>query len=303
MFDFSSTHGDKLYALLENSKLPATDKLLVEQAVEHYDEWRSQLLSVEGNFHEKTEKLVQLLNEYKLYLDLTLIFDSENNFLYRQKGQLKLDNTVIEEFLPIFITQVLKDELTHYNLRFGPTTCFSSVYFSSTVTSSEAGGGLKLRQKDQDFVVSRKLYIRASHDPEFTDEVLHETNIAYIAMECKTNLDKTMFQEAAATALDLKTSVPAAKYYLLCEWLDMTPISSGTTAIDEVLILRKAKRISSNIRSSFSTVEGRQNYRDEYQQYLKENPFSIEVLRRIVSHLQMLIENSSEVDVLERGHF
>lgn len=51
-----------------------------------------------------------------------------------------------------------------------------------------------------------------------------ETNIAYLACECKTNLDKTMFQEASATALDLKSTVPSAKYLLLCEWLDMTPI-------------------------------------------------------------------------------
>ena len=42
--------------------------------------------------------MVGLLNEYKQYIDLNVIFDSDNNFLYRQKGQLKLDNTVIEEF-------------------------------------------------------------------------------------------------------------------------------------------------------------------------------------------------------------
>lgn len=57
-----------------------------------------------------------------------------------------------------------------------------------------------------------------------------------------------MFQEAAATALDVKTAVPVAKYYLLCEWLDMTPISTATTAIDEVIILRKARRLASDIR-------------------------------------------------------
>lgn len=54
-----------------------------------------------------------------------------------------------------------------------------------------------------------------------------ETHIAYVAAECKTNLDKTMFQEAAATALDVKSAVPGANYYLLCEWLDIwNPIHS-----------------------------------------------------------------------------
>jgi hypothetical protein len=300
---FSNTHGDKLYALLQNSKLPPSDIPLVEQAYEYYKTWRLNLLDVKGNFDEKIIAMVNLLNEYKLYLDLNVIFDSENEFIYRQKGQLKLDNTVVEEFLPIFITQALAEELSSYDLGFGPTTCFSSLYFSSNLISSEAGGGLKLRQKDQDFVVSRKLYLRASHHRDFREEVFHETNIAYVAIECKTNLDKTMFQEAAATALDLKTSVPAAKYYLLCEWLDMTPISSSTTVIDEVLILRKAKRLASNIRSNFNTVAGRQNYRNEYRAHLASNPFSTEVFHRVASHIRNLISNSSEDDVLVRGHF
>ncbi len=96
-----------------------------------------------------------------------------------------------------------------------------------------------------------------------------ETHIAYVAAECKTNLDKTMFQEAAATALDVKIVVPAAKYYLLCEWLDMTPINTSTTAIDEILILRKAKRLPSNVRRAFNTVKGRRQNRESFVEYLK----------------------------------
>lgn len=74
--------------------------------------------------------------------------------------------------------------------------------------------------------------------------------------ELKTNLDKTMYQEASATAHDIKLAVTGAKYYLLCDFLDMTPISTATTDIDEILIVRKAKRINSNIRKEFSTYAG-----------------------------------------------
>lgn len=62
--------------------------------------------------------------------------------------------------------------------------------------------------------------------------------------ELKTNLDKTMFQEASATAHDVKQAVPDAKYYLLCDFFDMTPISTATTDIDDILITRKAKHLS-----------------------------------------------------------
>jgi hypothetical protein len=52
------------------------------------------------NVEEIANKMVALLNEYRLFLDVEIIFDREADFLYRQKGQTKLDNSVIEEFLP-----------------------------------------------------------------------------------------------------------------------------------------------------------------------------------------------------------
>ena len=42
---------------------------------------------------------VALLNEYRLYIDVDLIFDSEDDFPDRREGQLKVDNSVVEEFL------------------------------------------------------------------------------------------------------------------------------------------------------------------------------------------------------------
>ncbi|CRF50642.1 hypothetical protein HHE06_04830 [Helicobacter heilmannii] len=47
-----------------------------------------------------------------------------------------------------------------------------------------------------------------------------------------------------------------AKYYLLCDFLDMTPINTATTDIDEILITRKAKRISSNVRKKYKPMRG-----------------------------------------------
>ena len=89
------------------------------------------------------------------------------------------------------------------------------------------------------------LFLKASHNQDFSDS--EDTNLAYLAVELKTNLDKTMFQEASATAYDLKLALPSSRYFLLCEWLDMTPISTALTAIEEVIVLRKAKRMSANV--------------------------------------------------------
>ncbi|HUU13349.1 MAG TPA: Bpu10I family restriction endonuclease, partial [Terriglobia bacterium] len=68
-----------------------------------YHSWIEQMETVSGAPVERIERLIQLLNEYRLYLDVELIFNSDSDFLYRQKGQLKLDNSVIEEFLPWLI--------------------------------------------------------------------------------------------------------------------------------------------------------------------------------------------------------
>lgn len=101
------THGEKIVAAQMSDKLPTSDYNRLEQAVNRYDSWIEDLNCADGNsLEELVIELVRLLNDYKLYVDVDLIFDSENDFLYRQKGQLKLDNTVMEEFLPIFVKKM-----------------------------------------------------------------------------------------------------------------------------------------------------------------------------------------------------
>jgi len=237
MFNLPKPHGDKLSALLNNQKLPRQDKPRVKQAIERYKKWLKDLTDISGDLSVVPE-MVSHLTDYKRYIDLDLIFDSHQDFLYRQKGQLKLDNSIIEEFIPILVTTVFADSLKDKELSFGPTQCFSSLQFQSSLRVSSKGGGMSIRAKNQDFAISRKIFLKTSHNQNFSDSdsISTESNIAYFAAECKTNLDKTMFQECSATALDVKSSVPGAKYFLICEWLDMSPISSSLTAIDEVLI-------------------------------------------------------------------
>ena len=88
-------HGDKLKALLENEKLPESDRSRVQNAINRYVGWLADIESVAHTGDDCVDPLLQLLNSYKLSIDLDLVFDSQNDFLYRQKGQLKIDNTVL----------------------------------------------------------------------------------------------------------------------------------------------------------------------------------------------------------------
>lgn len=302
-------HGEKIVSAIESDKMPISDIPRLEKALQKYDVWVKKLQNAEGkDLDELIQNMVGYLNEYKFYIDIDLIFDSEEDFLYRQKGQLKLDNTVIEEFMPIFVTKCIEKIQGSCNIEVSSQiSTFSSVYFASSLSIPNIGGGINIKTKDQDFSMSRKLYLQSSYDPEFDPEktVRLETHLGYVLAEMKTNLDKTMFQEASATAHDIKQAVTGAKYYLLCDFLDMTPISTTTTDIDEILIVRKAKRISSNTRKAFSTRAGREKWRKWYVKYLSDNPYSSEILGRFFNHIisQMNNEELVEESVLEVGYF
>ncbi|MFZ0166911.1 MAG: Bpu10I family restriction endonuclease [Trebonia sp.] len=300
-------HQSKLSELLSNTKVPAIDNLRIANALQRYKQWIADMRQIDDTGETKVRKLVQLLNDYKRYVEIDLIWDSEADFLFRQRGQTKIDNSIIEEFLPWLVDVNIIPELSQVECFAGPASAFAAVYFSSTLVSSTPSAvGLRVRTKDQDFTLSRPTYIRASFDKTLAAAASDEQGfwLTYLAAECKTNLDKTMFQEAAATSHDLKIAVPAARYYLICEFLDMTPISSAGTDIDEVLILR-GKRLASNKRAQYSTSANRIRLRNEYIEFLDRNPIREDVLLRFVDHLRSLLtrRDPGENDVLEQGYF
>jgi len=297
-------HLEKLTSALENEKLPTSDRPRLEATIARYQQWISSIRSITTTGPGAIRPLVALLQDYKLHVDVDVIFNSPDDFLYRQKGQLKLDNSIIEEFLPHLIEKASSPALGE-EMVIGPNSCFSAVFFTSNLNHPGTGGGLGVRSKAQDFAVSRKLFLKSSYQQNFSSSETHETFLAYVAAECKTNLDKTMFQEACATAHDVKTAVSGAKYFLLCEWLDMTPLSTTGTDIDEVLVLRKAKRLNSNVRSRYGSAAGRSRERENYIQFLSQNPFCVEVFERLINHISRALRNEDpdEADVLGRGYF
>jgi len=296
-------HLDKLNAAIKNNKLPASEIPRIQATILRYNQWISDMTTIDNDNESLIEELVSLFNDYKFYIDFDLIFSSPDDFLYRQKGQLKLDNTIIEEFIPHLVSKVFPT--LNSSIVFGPRKCFSAMYFKSTLHDTKKGGGMEIRTKDQDFAIAKKLFIRTSHDDSFADYETKDAYLGYVTSECKTNLDKTMFQEATATAHDVKTAIPGSKYFLLCEWLDMIPVSTAPTDIDEALILRKAKRISSNIRKNYSTASGRAQNSQSFRGYLEQNPFDVDVFKRFINHIEGMLndEDPEENSVLSDGYF
>lgn len=300
---FPTPHMDKLKALLRNPRLPTADKPRVEEALQRYNDWIKDLQSTKPGQKNSVRQLVEATNRYKMFIELDLIFDSPENFLYRQKGQLKLDNTILEEFLPHLVYRSL--QLDNQTFEYGPRNTFAGLSFTSSIVESGRGGHPRLRTKDQDFVLGKRLYMMTSFDKDFTQSEIIESHLGYVCVECKTNLDKTMFQEAVATSRDLKIAVPSSLYFLVCEFLDMTPVSITSTQIDDVLIVRKTKRMSSNVRQEYRSAEARRKHRQAYVEFLESAKYYADVFQRMIDKIQSMVEETDpEADeVLKQGHF
>jgi hypothetical protein len=296
-------HFDKLKALLGNRRLPTVDKLPVGRAIKKYHEWISALNKVESGLKDTVIELVDITNTYKRYIELNLIYDSTEDFLYRQKGQLKLDNTILEEFLPHLIYKALRLPDGKYEL--GPRQTFAGLSFLSSLSNQGAGGHPSLHTKAQDFILGRPLYITTSFEKNSENLAQLQSYLGYVCAECKTNLDKTMFQEAVATSRALKMAVPSSLYFLICEFLDMTPISITSTYIDDVLIVRKAKRMSSNVRQEYLTAKARKTKRAEYANFIDSAKYYPDVFQRMIDKIKSVLDESDPQigNVLAEGHF
>lgn len=107
--------------------------------------------------------------------------------------------------------------------RYGPDVYEDILHFRATREIPEAGAclaaarhvagevlghtavGFRAPEKERrGLYKARPPFLKASNDHEFKDGTQARTHLAYVAAEIKTNPDKTMFQEAAATANDLR---------------------------------------------------------------------------------------------------
>lgn len=292
-------HKDKLEAAISNPKCSSADVKVLKEALGVYAKWIEQLGSLKSKGRPRVDKMVELLNWYKDTLEIELIIGKGSDFLKRQKGQLKLDSSVLEEFLVHLINPDILNGLDSIeNLQIGPKTAFMSLAFSpKSLEDMTQRPNVFLKTKDQDFVIGSKIHYKFSTSQNFERE---KTNVgdlvlAILAAECKVNLDKTMFQEAAGTAARLKQGCPISKYYLLIEYLDMTPEDSRLTAIDNVFLLRRTTRLPFEKRSVLEYVE-RQH---------KEHPIDSEVIWKFTQEIQRFIGSTwyDPNQALKRGSF
>jgi hypothetical protein len=294
----NTTHKDKLLAAIDNPKCKA-DKDILKEALAAYQEWIQKLDALHSEGKQKVLEMTNFLNEYKNYLEVDLIAKRCSPFIKRQKGQLKLDNSVIEEFLARLISpSVIKGLPTNFQLEVGPQTAFMSLSFRPvSMQTLNDKPDIVIKLKDQDFTIGKTIYYKFSPDVSFNDAKTEKGSLflAVLAAECKVNLDKTMFQEAAGTATRLKQGCPNSKYYVLVEYLDMTPEDCRLTDIDNVLLLRHARRLPFEKRDVYEEI------RNQHRDF----PIDGEVIYRFVEEIQSFLGSVwyNPEAALKRGSF
>jgi len=290
-------HLEKIKSALANP-LSKNDLDLLNEMMTAYENWVSKVSSLKSEGVERVKDMTQLLNEYKDYVEVDLIMGRGSEFLKRQKGQLKLDNSIMEEFLATLMNDQVIPELKGMNYETGPQSAFMSLAFIPRDFSELSEKPVvALKTKDQDFTLGKEIFYQFSTDSSFekSKTLSGKLMLAILAAECKVNLDKTMFQEAAGTASRLKGGVPYSKYFMMVEYLDMQPEDTRLTDIDNVYLLRHAKRLSFDKRRNIDLIK---------KQRL-ENPIDYKVILLFLEGIRQFLQSKwyDPESALARGSF
>lgn len=290
-------HLDKINAALSNP-LSNGDKAVLEEIKKEYKEWIKRIENLKSSGEEKVKQMVVLLNQYKDLVEVELILGKGSSFLTRQKGQLKLDNSILEEFLIMLMDTSIIPELAGVDFVTGPQKAFMSMSFRPTSFKAlDKKPEFILKVKDQDFTIGKELFYKLSAEADFTDKKTETGSftLAVVAAECKVNYDKTMFQECSGTASRLKQGIPNAKYFALVEFLDMEPEDCRLTDIDNVFLLRHAKRLPFGKRNDYKIVK----------EYRKKHPIDGEIIWMFVLEIKNFLGANwyDPKEALKRGSF
>jgi len=293
----NTSHKDKLQAAINNPKC-GKDVPILKEAYRAYEDWINRMQSLSSTGKDKVFEMTKYLNEYKDFLEVELIARKGTPFLTRQKGQLKLDNSVLEEFLIHLVDPSILHGLPDFELDIGPQKAFMSLSFlPPSIEHLNKRPNVILKVKDQDFSIGKSIYYKFSSHKDFDTKRTTEgdLSLAVLAAEIKVNYDKTMFQECAGTASRLKQGCPSAKYYALVEYLDMTPEDCRLTEIDNVFLLRRAKRLPFEKRNVYEEIKAQH----------ANHPIDPDVIRTFVQEIQLFIDSVwyDPEEALKRGSF
>lgn len=198
-------------------------------------------LELHGSSDEIVAERVSLLNDY--YGEFANYDEKhpEKKIDSIFSAQSKFRSTVLEEFLSILLHDVVDECLTEVpdaNIEIGSVKAYANLYFySQNFKEFAKEPSLAINVKDQDFAIYRNVTLQMDNAKPIV------TSVPVVAVECKTYIDKTMFEGSAATAEKLKAGNPYTFFGIVSETYEINKsFIPAYSRVDQIYILRKGTR-------------------------------------------------------------
>lgn len=186
------------------------------------------------------KRRVELLNEYKNFID-------QQHYAEKFDSRSNLHSSVLEEFM-YYLFRDLVSEFSK-NALIGKSHTFKDIFFrSDNYRDMLSSPNALVERKDHDFAIGVR--INSIMNCEGSQELEnHAWDIPAVAIECKTYLDKTMLQDAATGAEQLRYRNPNAIYIVVAEQLKLTEaVNLRKFKIEQIYVLRKQKNTDREFR-------------------------------------------------------
>lgn len=230
-------HGDNIETKLKRVKSQANRRYLL-QIQRRYKKFRQEIDGLKGDRTAAAiKKLVNSLNDYKDFVDQPK-YRKEKGNANGFTSQSKLHSTVLEEFMYHLLSSI--PVLQGKHLEYGPTNAYSNLYFApADLQSFETRSGLAINTKDQDFAISKKVQLSTTLAVADRHEK-RDLHIPVVSIECKTYLDKTMYEGSVATAEKIKRGNPYSLFLIVTETYEVSAdVDPAYSEIDQIYVLRK----------------------------------------------------------------
>jgi hypothetical protein len=223
-------HGDNIQNKLSGGETDRKKLALLREINTKYLTWKKECLSVVGDEKKDTDQLVSALNRYKNFIE-------QERFKKNFNAQTKLHSTVLEEFIYYIFRLIPKIE---NSMRLGSMEAYTNLFFApKNLEALNSDCGVNIYTKDQDFAIAKTATIIATPEGQ-KSEKRHTIQIPVVSVECKTYVDKTMYEGSVATAERIKQGNPYSRFIIVAEFyavsLDVDPSHSK---IDQIYVLRR----------------------------------------------------------------
>lgn len=223
-------HGDNISTKVnKNPQCP-----LLKQLLEHYQIWKTSSLAITGISRLDTDRIVDQFERYKNFIDQQ---EYKNHF----SPQSKLHSSVLEEFMYYLCRRIPNLEPS---MALGAMEAYTNLFFAPmNLKDLNQNCGMVVYTKNQDFAIAKSATIVSIPYEAGNAEDRQLIRIPVLSAECKSYVDKTMYEGSIATAERIKQGNPYSRFIIVAEFWDVaSSIDPKFSKIDQIYILRNQTR-------------------------------------------------------------